>query len=128
VRDRRWRLLLQGLLTREPSARWGTPEIRGWLAGATRGAATRHDPGFLFAGTAYTAPRALADAFRENPSGARALLAGHRAGDPLFLALRDWASLSNLPATRHALAGPPFPDDLLPTVIAALDADARPAP
>ncbi len=43
VADARWRLLLRGLLLRDPKQRWGEAEIRRWLAGDLTLATPAHD-------------------------------------------------------------------------------------
>ncbi len=74
VTDERLRLLLRGLLTRDPDARWKGREVREWLAGRSPvvrdedrttvvvPAGGKRVPPFPFAGTTYTEPAALAAA------------------------------------------------------------------
>jgi nucleoside phosphorylase len=123
VRDRRWQALLMGLLTRDPALRWGASQLRAWLSGELPPIAAPHDPGFLFTGKVHTDPRMLADSFRRDRVGARALLDGY---GPSFLALVDWAAALHLPATMRALGGRPPDEQLLSDVIAALGSDAEP--
>ncbi|MDR0777291.1 MAG: protein kinase [Azonexus sp.] len=70
VADVRLRLLLSGLLLRDPKRRWGAPEVSRWLAGDTNlpSATERHgEPGFAqpyaVLGERCTTPEQLAVAF-----------------------------------------------------------------
>lgn len=61
VTDERWRLLVRGLLTPAPSARWGHEEVVQWLAGERPQIRTagRRRP-ITFAGTSHEDPPSLA--------------------------------------------------------------------
>lgn len=88
VTDERLRLLLRGLLTRDPDARWGAPQVGEWLAGrapavryegpaaVVAGPGAKRVPPFAFAGTAYTDPAALAAAMAADWRGAAEVVVG----------------------------------------------------
>ncbi|MBB5866832.1 hypothetical protein F4553_000211 [Allocatelliglobosispora scoriae] len=98
VTDPRWHLLCRGLLTREPTLRWGAAEVREWLAGqsptvhATKGRIVRP---FLVAGTPCATPAQLAATMSAHWSSATA-----HVRDPGWLAgLRQWLEQEH-PDTR----------------------------
>lgn len=104
VRRRRWKLLLAGLLTRDPDRRWGASQVESWLAGGNpeihRGIDTSDaspsfeqpqtvvEP-FAFAGVGeFSSPTALAEAMVARPEDAARMLSG-KGTDRLLAWLRD---------------------------------------
>ena len=88
VTDERWRLLLHGLLIRDPGERWKGPQVRAWLAGKSPAvrdqipeevpAGNRRRP-FAFQGKKYFEPGELAAAMiasREAWTGAVQVILG----------------------------------------------------
>ena len=67
VTDERWNLLCRGLLTHHPDDRWGSRQVRAWLAGDTPAVVSRQQvlppersvASFMFAGRSFTDPVAL---------------------------------------------------------------------
>jgi primosomal replication protein N'' len=77
------RLLLRGLLARDPQKRWGWPPVRSWLAGETVDAPAEPEPG------------------QGDPHGPTVALAGRRLGRPELFALaaadaQTWDSARDL--------------------------------
>lgn len=108
ISDKRWNLLIRGLLTHDYDYRWGAHEVQQWLRGdspevfeATVPAAgsalpsSRPPSSFSFAGESFSDPKSLADAMNEKWERAEQLLAGHRALD-----LREW--LNDTPVGKSA--------------------------
>jgi Protein kinase domain len=90
VTDPRWRLLIEGLLTRSIEQRWGPDQVRDWLAGRApdvHRSAGRARPEHLleFNGQSHHDRRLLAGAMSSDAAGAVAWL---RAGGAARL--RDW--------------------------------------
>ncbi|WP_059015903.1 protein kinase [Mycobacterium sp. M26] len=106
VRRRRWKMLLAGLLTRDPDHRWGSGQVESWLAGgnpevrraidsetdlSTTAAPSPPVEPFAFAGVAeFDSPAALGQAMADRPTDAARLLSG-RGTDRLISWLRDEA-------------------------------------
>ena len=129
IEDERWKLICQGLLTRSPSRRWGSQEVREWRddgrpavhkADIPEPRASGHSATFVFSRKAYTEPARLAAAFRLQWAEARRLLAGQQAGTPQFLALRDWTA-AHLDDSARLLERATPPERLLAQLILALD-------
>jgi len=81
VTDERWRLLIDGLLTRPRQHRWGAEQVRQWLAGGApavhheaRTPRKRSAASLPFLGGLYDDPAALAAAIRTDFEGARGYL------------------------------------------------------
>lgn len=85
----RWKLLLAGLLTRDPNQRWGAEQVESWLGGASPQAHRAIDTGawrpsaasvsepFAFAGVGeFTSPRELGEAMAARPEEAARMLSG----------------------------------------------------
>lgn len=105
VRRGRWKLLLAGLLTRDPDKRWGAEQVESWLAGgnpeldrqidtvespspATGSPPLRAEP-FAFAGVGeFDSPTALGEAIAARPGNAARLLSG-KGTDRLVAWLRE---------------------------------------
>lgn len=106
VTDPRWRLLIEGLLTRSIEQRWGPDQVRDWLAGrppAVHRSAGPARPEHLleFDGQPYHDRRLLAGAMTSDAVGAVAWL---RAGGAAQL--RDWLdTFENRPFDPVHLAG-----------------------
>jgi serine/threonine protein kinase len=73
VRDPRWKLLIRGLLARDPHDRWTHHQVRTWLAGGSPRVATEiprtepaHSPITFGDGRTFTDPAELARAMSEN--------------------------------------------------------------
>ena len=74
VRDPRWKLLIRGLLTRDPHDRWTHQQVRTWLKGGSPRVATEqpreeppaHGPITFGDGRTFTDPAELARAMSEN--------------------------------------------------------------
>lgn len=93
MRDERWRMLLDGLMTIDAEKRWGAAQVRAWLAGGsptvwrqkdfatgTQPIAAKIKP-FVLGGTPYTDPAALAEAMTRHWSEASEKLAGRGIDD-----------------------------------------------
>lgn len=81
VTDERWRLLIDGLLTRPRQHRWGAEQVRRWLAGGAppvhreaRTPPNRATASLPFLGGLFDDPAALAAAIRRDFEGARRYL------------------------------------------------------
>lgn len=67
ITDDRWNLLCRGLLSHHPDDRWGSRQVRAWLAGESPAVVSRQRAAapdrsvasFMFAGRAFTDPVAL---------------------------------------------------------------------
>lgn len=104
VRRGRWKLLLAGLLTRDPEQRWGAGEVESWLTGGSPPVHRRIDTvesfttpepppqriePFPFAGVGeFDSPQALGEAMAARPGDAARLLGG-KGTDRLISWLRD---------------------------------------
>lgn len=105
LRRGRWKLLLAGLLTRDPDKRWGAEQVESWLAGgspavhrqidtvdspsATPGSPPLRTEPFPFAGVGeFDSPQALGEAMAARPGDAARLLGG-KGTDRLIAWLRD---------------------------------------
>ncbi|HEY9310687.1 protein kinase domain-containing protein, partial [Williamsia sp.] len=106
VRRERWKLLLAGLLTRDPDKRWGATQVESWLTGGNpevfrnvqpqnpphgdpaSAGATTVEP-FAFAGVGeFTSPQQLGEAMAARPQDAARMLSG-KGTDRLIAWLRD---------------------------------------
>ena len=106
VRRERWKLLLAGLLTRDPDKRWGAKQVESWLTGGnpevfrnlqTTGSSRddRASAGappiepFALAGVGeFSSPQQLAEAMAARPQDAARMLSG-KGTDRLLAWLRD---------------------------------------
>ncbi len=103
VRRTRWRMLLAGLLTRDPEQRWGAEQVESWLDGGHpqlfRQIETEDRPGpestgprvepFAFAGVGeFSSPEALGEALAAQPRDAARLISG-KGTDRLIAWLRE---------------------------------------
>lgn len=105
VRRDRWKLLLAGLLTRDPGNRWSATQVKAWLAGEspelhrkidtaesalpTPAAPSSAVEPFPFAGVGeFTSPEALGETMAARPRDAARLLSG-KGTDRLVAWLRD---------------------------------------
>ena len=103
VRRGRWRMLLAGLLTRDPDRRWGTKDVESWLTGGSpplfrqietddENEASQSNPRvepFPFAGVGeFSSPAALGEAMAAQPRDAARMISG-KGTDKLVAWLRD---------------------------------------
>ena len=93
VRDRRWKQLLRGLLTRDPRYRWGSEEVQDWLAGGfpdvavdIDDAAASNQVAFQFVGLNIVSLSRMGVAMADNWDASRRLIMG-----PSFNELLLWA-------------------------------------
>lgn len=106
--DDRWELLVRGLLTPQASHRWGSEQIRQWVAGATPPVYTNPvtgagatNPEFALGESTVTSPAELAAVLRESRYAGEDLLADPRRTDLLL----EWLHPHNLEEpTRRVLA------------------------
>ncbi|KOV86721.1 hypothetical protein ADL03_08425 [Nocardia sp. NRRL S-836] len=100
ITDERWRLLISGLLTKDPQSRWGWPQVESWLGGGsppvamTAPAATgepAHSPITFVNGRSFTDPAELAVAMLDDPHAAERWLTGGGAQR-----LIDWIAAEEL--------------------------------
>lgn len=144
-RKRDWQRLCQGLLTRDPSQRWGYPQIRQWLDGETPGLGTQWDappepvvvtveaprqtPPMRFQGQEYRTPEALGLALAKNWDSAVELI-GSR-DDDLADSLSEFAADANdldLRATaRRILSSNDPAESILIRLIATLAPNLTPS-
>ncbi|MEU4220402.1 protein kinase domain-containing protein [Actinoplanes sp. NPDC026623] len=136
VADARWQLLCRGLLTRAPEQRWGAEQTEMWRRGETPEVAEPARPKarkagggtYVFGGTGYDEPIALAAALRANWDEGRRLMAGRNVSAPPYLAFRDWLVRNEQTEAVRALDGgvSERPERGLMQVILALDPDSPP--
>jgi tRNA A-37 threonylcarbamoyl transferase component Bud32 len=132
VTDPHWRLLCEGLLTRDPRERWNQEQVTAWLAGqrppvAARGAAaTRSERPLAFARQSLFTPVEAAAAFRANWPEASRLIRGRELNSPAYLGLNDWVQDLGLERPRLVLARDSPPDRRLTQLILALDPTTEP--
>ncbi|MEU9844251.1 protein kinase [Actinomadura sp. NPDC048032] len=93
VSDPRLRLLCQGLLTRDPRARWTGEQVREWLDGGSPRVAEESVPagaGLPFRGRRYTGRSELARALVENWDHAAQYFFGRGETGEAWRSLREW--------------------------------------
>ncbi|MBB6400156.1 hypothetical protein BKA00_007070 [Actinomadura coerulea] len=93
VPEPRLRLLCQGLLTRDPRARWTGEQVREWLDGGSPRVAEESVPagtGLPFRGRRYTGRTELARALVENWDHAAQYFFGRGETGEAWRSLRDW--------------------------------------
>ncbi|MGZ3145028.1 protein kinase domain-containing protein [Lentzea chajnantorensis] len=85
ITDERWRLLVSGLLTKDPRDRWGWPQVESWLGGGSppvaahapaQAAQPEHSPITFVNGRSFTDPAELAVAMLDDPHAAERWLTG----------------------------------------------------
>jgi hypothetical protein len=132
VGDERWRLLCEGLLTRDPQLRWGHEQVRRWWAGerpevASRGQTVRRsERPLIFRNQALHTAGEAAAAFRANWADASRLVRGRQMKSPGYLALSDWVRDLGIDAARQVLDREGPPDRGLTQLILALEPTAPP--
>lgn len=98
IEDERLRVLCTGLLIRDPDHRWGSDEVRRWIAGESppvaedRGRPIRVsaiEP-FIFAGERCETPEALAPLFARHWDEAMQLISGSASEAPDYVRLEGW--------------------------------------
>ncbi|WP_245627757.1 serine/threonine-protein kinase [Actinomadura oligospora] len=101
VEDPRVRLLVRGLLTRDPRRRWSSAQVSAWLAGESPDVADERErsapvhgppsgPGLPFDGRRFTDRRELARALVERWDHAAVYLFGRGEAGEAWRTLRDW--------------------------------------
>ncbi|MEV5568459.1 serine/threonine-protein kinase [Spirillospora sp. NPDC052269] len=95
VADPRLRLLVRGLLARDPRQRWSSAQVGAWLAGESPDVAEERNaspsgPGLPFGGRRFTDRRELASALVERWDHAAVYLFGRGEAGEAWRALRDW--------------------------------------
>lgn len=96
VTEPRTRLLVRGLLTRDPRRRWSSAQVGAWLAGESPEVAEEpatqpaQGPGLPFDGRRFTDRRELARALVERWDHAAVYLFGRGEAGEAWRALRDW--------------------------------------
>ncbi|POM25067.1 Serine/threonine-protein kinase PknL [Actinomadura rubteroloni] len=136
VADPRLRLLCQGLLTRDPRGRWGSEQVRAWLAGASPPVAAPArgtvppGRGVPFAGRRHDDRREFARVLVERWDEAAPHFFGRGEAGEAWRTLRDW--LAEVPddgtitlVDRYLTAGLP-PDEKLLHLVRWLDPDLPP--
>ncbi|MEV4255851.1 serine/threonine-protein kinase, partial [Spirillospora sp. NPDC049652] len=94
VADPRTRLLVRGLLARDPRRRWASAQVEAWLAGESpevpEDASVPSGPGLPFDGRRFTDRRELARALVERWDHAAVYLFGRGEAGEAWRTLRDW--------------------------------------
>lgn len=135
--DDRWRLLIRGLLTRDPRLRWNHEQVQRWLDGDHPDVAAQPEPAemnfrrgtpFPVGNSVVYTPQELAGAIAANWAHGAALVIGRQWQD-----LRTWAAVSfpDLDATladaERVFVIPRFPvDRAVAELIVRLDPDGSP--
>jgi hypothetical protein len=138
VTDERWRLLLRGLLTRDPTLRWKAAEVREWLAGkspevrdqipAEATAGVRRRP-FAFQGKKYFEPGELAAAMiasREAWTGAVQVILGRDLDELAVWLERQEPSQGVLRALQDCRQKRWRPDRLIASLVLELNPELPP--
>ncbi|MBO3750644.1 protein kinase [Streptosporangiaceae bacterium NEAU-GS5] len=118
VADERTRLLLRGLLTKDPEDRWGRDQVDAWLAGqspdvhAPAPEETQYEP-YDYQGRAVTGRIQLALLLAEEWDGAAPYYFSGTGVNPPWEGLRAWmARLDGDPTELFALADSALPPDV----------------
>lgn len=128
--DERWDLLLAGLLTHDVTHRWGSEQVRRWLAGETPAVHVEARPRaalrtYPFGDATYTDPVALCAAFRTDWERAGSLFASR--GDAV-IDLRAWLQQSVVGnRAEHVFTGGFSPDRTLVRLQVIMDPGTTPA-
>ncbi|WP_018655773.1 protein kinase domain-containing protein [Actinomadura flavalba] len=136
VTDPRLRLLVRGLLTRDPRARWTGEQVAGWLAGenpavaAEPAAATPSGPGVPFDGARYDDRRELARALVAQWDRAAVYFFGRGEAGEAWRALRGWLAAlpddGSIELTDRYLTADLAPDVKLLHLVRWLDPELPP--
>jgi len=128
IPDVRLRLLCQGLLTRDPRRRWGTEQVREWVAGGTPQVADEpadDGSGLPFRGQRYADRAALAGALVDHWAEASRYFFGRGEGSEAWRLLREWLMAfpddDRIELIDGRLTGPLPPDVKLMHLVRWLD-------
>jgi Protein kinase domain len=137
VPDGRWQLLLAGLLTSDPTQRWGADQVRRWRAGespavarspgATSPAAARSTvDGFVVGGHECRTGPELAAAMSRDWADGYDVLAGRAARSDLYRDFRRWLTERGLTTALSVVDQTDDADRTLVRLLTALDPDRDP--